>query len=102
MIGTLAVLGRRRRRRQTSIPLMPSIIQSSRTTSGFIFLGQDQRFFAVAGAGDGIAGTVEMEGDELGEGAVVLDQQQLLAASCRHSVADLPGLGSAMCSPVAA
>jgi hypothetical protein len=35
MIGTLAVVARRLSRRHTSIPLIPSIIQSSKITSGF-------------------------------------------------------------------
>ena len=43
-------LARRRSRRQTSMPDMPSIIQSRRMTSGGILVGQDQRLLAVAGA----------------------------------------------------
>ena len=49
---------------------------------GLDLVDQDQRFLAIAGAGDGIAGALEMKGDEVGERPVVLDQQE---ARCRPS-----------------
>ena len=40
------------------------------------FIGQDQRFFAVAGPRDGIASPVEVERHQLGQRAIVFDQQK--------------------------
>ena len=45
---------------------------------GLDLVDEDQRFLAVAGAGHVVARALEMEGDEVRERAVVLDQQEAL------------------------
>ena len=76
MIGTCAVDARRRSRRQTSIPLTPSIIQSRIDQVRSPLLRQDQRFVAVGGSHDLIALPLEVPDEEIGERAVVFDQQE--------------------------
>ena len=82
MIGTWAVAALRRRRRQTSIPVTPSIIQSRMTRSGVRSSASKQRLLAVGGADDLIAFALEMPDQQVGERAVVFDEQE-------------PGLGHA-------
>ena len=66
------------------------------------FIGQHQRFLAVAGAGHLVTCALEMIGEQIGERAVVFDQQETLCSHRSASIsAILPGR-SAMCSPVAA
>ncbi len=67
---------------------MPSIIQSSRTTSG---LTSSTRISASSPSPvrvTSIAGPFEVEGHEVGQRAIILDQQQELVGHC--SPAGLP------------
>ena len=57
---------------------------------GLHLIDEDQRFFAVAGAGHVVAWPLEVEGDEVRESAVVLDQQQALVSHWEPS-GDLAG-----------
>ena len=74
---------------------------------GLDLVGQDQRFLAVAGARHVVAGAVEVEADQVGKRAVVLDQEQSLGAHrsglrVHGTIGSAPRGRSAMCWPVAA
>ena len=76
MIGTCAVALSRRSRRQTSIPLVPSIIQSRMTRSGASSAAIDQRLVAVGGDAHVVAFALEAVFEQFGQRRVVFDQQQ--------------------------
>ena len=84
MIGTLAVAGAAAQAAAHLDPADALDHPVEQDQVGLDLLGQDQRFLAVAGARHGIAGAVEVEGDQLGQRAVVLDQQEALRAH-RHA-----------------
>ena len=76
MIGTCAVALSRRRRRQTSIPLVPSIIQSRMTRSGGLLGGEQQRLVAVGGDANVVAFALKRIFEQFGERGIVLDEQR--------------------------
>ena len=102
MIGTLAVAGAAAQAAAHLDPADPLDHPVEQDEVGLDLLGQDQRFLAVAGARHGIAGALEMERHQLGQRAVVLDQQQALGAHRQAFSESAPRGRSARCWPVAA
>ena len=80
MIGTLAVSGSRRSRRHTSIPETPSIIQSRITRSGGLSRAISSASSPSAVASTSNSSRSKMEGQQLDEGAIVLDEQDAALA----------------------
>ena len=76
MIGTLAVPGVRRSRRQTSIPEIAFDHPVEQDDVGRRFLGQHQRLLAVGRVLDVELLPLEMPFQQLDQAGIVLDQQQ--------------------------